>query len=992
MFGGCHSSKKAGAFLLLVVAASQHVAAQNSLDIGNQHFRVSISKSTGAVVRFERAGDPNSPNFVMSPDEYPEFSVPDSRWFGDIVLRYRIGDGTWKHASTAGSGSIRHVSRSDGARVERVVVEYSGNTGDRDAISDLKLKESYELSGDSFNWSITLENQTARPIEIGDLGLPLLFDTFYAKDPITTYTKRVIRHSYIEGDDSYIFWMRPDGNGPFLLMTPAAGTHLEYYNAHSQGDGADAPDPVFARRGAWEGLYTVYIHAKEQAEEYDRGGSWRQPLTSKILNPAGKAGSEVTYQFVFHWESDYEAIRDELFHDGLIDIEVAPGMVTPTDLDAHFSLKTRQRIASVESEFPSETTLQAAPSADSTRSTYTVRFQHLGENRITIGYGDGLRTQLEYFVTEPIEVLIKKRAAFLVRNQQIRDKSKWYDGEFVPWDMETYSVRTPDNIGDLDPFMTGGSDDPSLCKAPYIAAKNLLYPQAAEVEAVEYYIRNFVWGKLQRTDSESPFPFGIYGTPNWYQLRNSATGLDSGGNGREHMWRTFDYTHLIQLYFEMYRVAKLYPQLVHYASADEYLERAYGTAKAFFEVPYQIKMGAPWAFRGWTDWAFKQGNFHEVFIPDLINALEAENHHQEAQLLRTDWEKKVLYFLYDHPYPFGSEMYFDTTAFESTHAIADYAADHNFDPREAAWVDKNTDQRYEHSDVKADDVQRFMRNEIRANIAARGNLESNYYQLGSDIRQGGDSNYLLSYMTQMGGWSILDYALQDPNSRIDFLRLGYASYLAGWADMNSGTPSSKYGFWFPGKEDDGAAGWGFNPQKVGFTWIRHVPEIHRGIWPYDGEIDSGFSGSFRAASVVVVNDPLFGLMAYGGEVRREGDVYKIVCRDGVEQRLSIFTLEHPIQIVLDANHFSSNQPVTLTADGSEISIPTEVTDPKPQSSELTVTGLPAGNYELLVDGKRAQRIHVSSAGRLDAILEFESTSLHQVNIRRVVEESSPNHS
>ena len=27
--------------------------------------------------------------------------------------------------------------------------------------------------------------------------------------------------------------------------------------------------------------------------------------------------------------------------------------------------------------------------------------------------------------------------------------------------------------------------------------------------------------------------------------------------------------------------------------------------------------------------------------------------------------------------------------------------------------------------------------------------------------------------------------------------------------MNSGTPESNYGFWFPGKENDGAAGWQF---------------------------------------------------------------------------------------------------------------------------------------------------------------------------------------
>lgn len=964
------------------MGAVPYLSAQKTVELRDGSFHVAVSERTGAVVLLERSGDPESPNFVLSPDLHPEFSVPDSRWFGDLVLRYRIGNGAWQHATTAASSSMRHVVRENGGTSQRIAIDYTGTSDATDAIKGIELTESYELREGALIWRIILRNKSTSRVEIGDLGLPLLFNTYYTKDPITTYTRRVIRHSYIEGDDSYIFWMRPDGAGPFLLMTPAPGTHLEYYNAHTNGDRADAPNPVFARRGAWEGLYTAYIHAKVQATEYDQGGSWRQPLTSKVLSPGGQVGSDVTYQFAFHWETSYADIREELVRTGLLDIDVAPGMVIPTDLDGHFSLRSRQPATSVKAEFPSQTAIDKESSSDPSRTTYTVRFRHLGENLITIHFGKGRRTELEFFVTEPIAILIKKRAAFIVRNQQVRDKSKWYDGDFSLWDMRSHSFRTPDNTGDLDPYMVGGSDDPDLCKAPYIAAKNVLYPSKKEIEALEYYIDNFVWGKLQRTDSESPFPFGIYGTPSWYVLRNGETGLDSGGNGREHMWRTFDYTHVIQLYFEMYQIAKLYPHLVQHASATEYLERAYRTAKAFFEVPYQIKMGAPWDFRGWTDWAYKQGNFHEVFILDLIDALGFEGRNTEAQSLRVEWEKKVLYFLYDHPFPFGSEMYFDTTAFESTHAIAKFAATNAFDPREAAWADKNTGQLYEHSSVKPEDVTRFTQNEIRANVAARGNIESTYFQLGSDIRQGGDSNYLLSYMTQMGGWSILDYALKEPYKRIDLLRLGYSSYLAGWTDVNSGVPASNYGFWFPGEENDGAAGWAFNPQKVGFTWISHEGEIRRGLWPYDGEIDSGFSGSIRAASVLVIRDPIFGLIAYGGNVVRRKGAYHILCMDGVQQRVYMFVLQSPVGITLGANHFSSSRALTINESASEVMVPIDVTDPAPSATPLTITGLQAGDYDVSVDGKVTEHVRVISGKDLDVSCDLQDAGLHDVTIRR----------
>lgn len=62
------------------------------------------------------------------------------------------------------------------------------------------------------------------------------------------------------------------------------------------------------------------------------------------------------------------------------------------------------------------------------------------------------------------------------------------------------------------------------------------------------------------------------------------------------MWRTFDYTHIILLYFSMYQIAAQYPSLVRYMDRQGYLERAFGTALAFFTVPYNILMGSSSGF------------------------------------------------------------------------------------------------------------------------------------------------------------------------------------------------------------------------------------------------------------------------------------------------------------------------------------------------------------------------------------------------------------
>ena len=65
---------------------------------------------------------------------------------------------------------------------------------------------------------------------------------------------------------------------------------------------------------------------------------------------------------------------------------------------------------------------------------YEVQFSQLGENKLTVQYGNGKYLYLEFFVTESIETLIKKWVTFLV-SKQVNDVSKWYNGLFCDWNM-----------------------------------------------------------------------------------------------------------------------------------------------------------------------------------------------------------------------------------------------------------------------------------------------------------------------------------------------------------------------------------------------------------------------------------------------------------------------------------------------------------------------------------------------------------------------------
>jgi hypothetical protein len=135
--------------------------------------------------------------------------------------------------------------------------------------------------------------------------------------------------------------------------------------------------------------------------------------------------------------------------------------------------------------------------------------------------------------------------------------------------------------------------------------------------------------------------------------------------------------------------------------------------------------------------------------------------------------------------------------------------------------------------------------------------------------------------------------------------------------------------------------------------------------------------------VIVVRDPIFGLMAYGGDLEQRDGIYSIICKDGIQQRVELFISEEPMQIVITSNHFSSTMPITVNGDGTKFSMPIEVDTPMPASSELKVSGVQAGEYELSIDGRFVQKMRVSGKRKMNMTLHLQTSSLHTVGIHRI---------
>ncbi|HWP99306.1 MAG TPA: DUF5695 domain-containing protein [Vicinamibacterales bacterium] len=773
---------------------------------------------------------------------------------------------------------------------------------------DLSVVERFTLDDAVLVWTITLANRGERPIEVGDLAVPLDFAERLAPGQ-DVYTRKLLRHAFVAGHGSWVYWQRANAEGPFLLMLPDDGTKFEYFD--SSGDRA--------RRRA--GVFTPYIHARAaSAEARAAGGDWRLPVTSLSLRP----GAAVVYAFRFRWVADLADTRRALVDGGKFDVAVAPGMVVPRDLPVHLALRTENAIGSIEPEHPGETVVERlrAPQADT--AVYRIGFSRLGENLLFVRYGEGRWLSLEFFVTEPLEMVIRKRAAFLVDRHQHTDLAKWYAGAYGDWDQKNERLRGPEDRDGLPTWLTDANDDAGNARPAFIASKNLFFPDRREIASLELYIGRYLWGGMQMTDEE-PYPYAIYGIPNWWANRQSA---DPGRDGRAHVWRIYDYPHIVLLYYRMYQIAKLYPRLVEHLDAARYLERAYRTAVAYWTVPLQI---GKWS-------ADSVGTMNESIVPELIEALEAEGRRDWAETLRGHWEGKVDRFVNRTPNLYRSEFAFDSTGFESTGAIARYAVLRD-EPGFRARVSEES-------------ARRFRERQLRLNIADRGWLETTYYQLGSDYR--GNMTYLLSYMSQLGGWAILDYALHFAPEPAELLRLGYASILSSWALVNSGPAESGHGYWFPSPANDGAAGGGFMPEAIGRAWIGKT--VRRGAWHYSAEQDVGYCGALRAHATIVTRDPIFGEIAYGGLLERAGDAVRVVPRDGLRVRFHVVRGGQRVHFELERDGFAPEAPIVVRDDISRIAFVLENRTGDAHETTLAVAGLPAGEYAVSADGRRVARL------------------------------------
>ena len=213
-------------FLAFTTAAFSQTAGP-SATFAPSSGQFNLKLDAGAIVSLRRAQDSVDTEYIQT-----------SRRLGDVFLRYRGKDGAWVPADTAQlaqNGTGTFAPSADGktytATLQVLYAPANSNTGlagiRPTPTPILELRMQYTIEERAVVWTVTIQNLGNAPRQIDDLAIPL---------PIAALTPRgnnqpainILKHSFVSGNNSYMFWMRSNNVGPYLVLTPLAVsyTHL----------------------------------------------------------------------------------------------------------------------------------------------------------------------------------------------------------------------------------------------------------------------------------------------------------------------------------------------------------------------------------------------------------------------------------------------------------------------------------------------------------------------------------------------------------------------------------------------------------------------------------------------------------------------------------------------------------------------------------------------------------------------------------------------
>ncbi len=784
-------------------------------------FVLALRSDTQTLARLSPVADPAF-DFVPGGRE-GERQGDGYNHIGDLNLRLRHPGGEWRDFASA--QARRPIRVLPAAGPVFAAADISASMG---ADLPLRVERRWINQAGVPVLRFTLVNTSDRPVEIGALGMPMVFDNIILdRDLESAHAQASFVDPYIGRDAGYLQVTRLSGKGPALLVLPDGRTPLEAYsplmNPREAPKGSIFTDKS-PRSQVSEGFYdwTVASRGLAEREWHAAGEQWNAP-TSITIAPG--ASHSVGVRLV--QAPSIRGIQPTLIAQGRPVALGVPGYVVPTDVEASLFLHYRQPVTRIDVHPAGAMTFTPAAPVNGWRR-YAVRATGWGQVRATITYADGTAQTVSYFVTKPLEQAMADLGRFTTTRQ-------WYDDPADPFRRAPAILsydREADAIVTQEPrvWIAGLSDEGGA--GSWIAAvmKQLDNPDPREIARLEEMIDKTVLGKLQVAEGEhigavrkSLFYYEPGTFPDYYKPDfNWKSWTSWSKKDADDLGRSFNYPHVALGYWVMYRLARNHPGMVTRHDWRWYLDHARMTIVAMMrDAPYYTQFGQ------------MEGN---VFV-DILDDLKREGITQGADQIEALMKSRADHWKTLH-YPFGSEMAWDSTGQPEVYAWMRYFGHHaqaaqtaevilGYDPLIPSWGYNGNARRYWD----------FL-------------YGGEYPRIERQIHHYGSTNNALP---------LFEAFRADPTD-LHLLRVAYGGLMGGITNIDQqGFASAAFHAW---------------PDRM--RWD-----------PYTGDYGSGYFAHAYAAATYLVKDPTFGWLGYGGNVRVAAGKVTILPRDGARSRLFI---------------------------------------------------------------------------------------------------------
>ena len=763
---------------------------------------------------------------------------------GDLDLRLRIGSsGEWKSVSTA-------LVRKPVAQLPASgnILAAADLTPTWSSEIPLRVTRTWLIENGRLVLRFTLENKSRESVQVGSLGIPMVFNNILNNRSLEqAHAKCVFYDPYIGEDAGYLQVTPLSGEGPALVVVPDGKTPFEAYNP-ILGERRSETTPVIfhdptPRGVTFEGFYDWMVHSQAFAEnEWKKANPWNPP-TSLTLAP----GESRTYGVRFLLSDSIRDIEKTLAANARPVAVGIPGYVVPTDLDAKLFLKYSQPVKSVAVEPSGALSIEEAHSGSKGWKEYAIHGKSWGRSRLSITYSDGTLQTIQYFVTKPEAQAVADMGHFLFTKQWFEDPNDPFhrSPSVITYDRETNQQV----LQDSRVWIAGLSDEGGAGSWLAAAMKEFGEPDRQEIQKFERFVDGVLWGGLQY--KEGPRKFGVrkslfYYQPdelpaNYYRSDlNWTTWTSWNKAASEKIDRSYNYPHVAAAYWCLYRLARNTHGLVANHPWEWYLDQAYETSVAMTEQRV-----------GYSEFGQMEG---DIFV-EILEDLKREGKTEEAATLESRMRARADHWL-TIPYPFGSEMPWDSTGQEEVYAWMKY-----FGHQDKADVTLNAIVGYDPT------IPHW-----GYNGSARRYWDFLYAAKYSRIER-----QLHHYGSGINAIPVLAAYREHPN---DFylLRVGYGGIMGALTNID--------------QEGFASAAFHSFPDTLNFD-------------PLSGDYGPNFFGHATATATYLVHHPEFGWLSFGGNVQRKGDVVSVKPRDSFRNRAYVAPLG--LWLTLDAGAFETVQ-------------------------------------------------------------------------------------